>query len=692
MTTWRRDLEPSKAMRSAANRGLLILPVAAILAIGAYVASVSRSQVDKAPIQSVPTAATRMPTKGAALATANTAAPPTTLVAASDPPAALPERAPAASVAADPAAECRAVPQGSIGTAASRTPRDAAQLGLHWLECAALAWQKNQQCFGCHVQAQVLMGQSVALKHEYTVNLDALKTFAAFTRERQEPDGAWQNQAHFATAYAVMGLAFANDATGVRADPALLKGVDWLIAQQVGDGGMEGNNYDPPILQGRFLTSANAVVALAKAHEDTHEVRYRTAAERALAWIASATPQTTQDKTYKVLALARSGSAEQRRLVRPLVERLAMEQEADGGWKEDAELTGSNAYATGQVLYAFKQAGISIHSLVFTRGVRYLLQTQIHDSGTDKDGSWQARNTKSGRPSDFAPTMWAVIGLAGSFGMAETGGLQVVNAWLGDKPPARALEIVLDVSGSMRQPLGRSTRWQTALDVLREVIRKIPDDLDVGLRVYGHRESARSPATCTDTELLVPIGKLARARLLASVARLQPRGETPLIYSLLQTAEDFQGHGRASVILITDGEESCGGRPETVVERLRQSGIDVTLHIVGFALTAKAVEDQLATLAQATRGRFYGAQSREQLSQALALASIQSLPYEVLDVAGTKVAARETGLLAEELPPGQYRVVVNALGQQLQQRVVVERDKVTVVKVVLHGDKLALEM
>src|SRR5439155_5687457 len=119
-------------------------------------------------------------------------------------------------------------------------------------------------------------------------------------------------------------------------------------------------------------------------------------------------------------------------------------------------------------LYALKQAGISVSTPMFKRGVDYLLRTQVGDS-TTANGSWKAVHTSSQRKSDFAPTMWAVIGLAGSYGTEPVGALQVAKQQ-GGNPSARNLEIVLDVSGSMNTKLGEGTRWTTALGVLKNVI------------------------------------------------------------------------------------------------------------------------------------------------------------------------------------------------------------------------------
>ncbi len=51
------------------------------------------------------------------------------------------------------------------------SPREGAQRGLDWLQQAGPVWIKTNGCFGCHVQAQVLMGQAGSLKHGYRVNL-----------------------------------------------------------------------------------------------------------------------------------------------------------------------------------------------------------------------------------------------------------------------------------------------------------------------------------------------------------------------------------------------------------------------------------------------------------------------------------------------------------------------------------------
>jgi outer membrane protein OmpA-like peptidoglycan-associated protein len=288
-------------------------------------------------------------------------------------------------------------------------PRHAAQRGIEWLQTAAVAWQHANNCFGCHVQSQVAMGLVIAEKGKYVVNRPCLDELAGFVQKVQHDDGSFHNGMYaVATSFAGMALAYYADLTK-QTDPHLVKAAQWLLKQQDKTGAIPADHNEPPIDQGSIMTTANSVTSFHGTLQQTKDVRYARAAEKGLAAIASANPQTTQDKIYLILAFSSFSAGPRRKLVEKTVAQLKKEQRDDGGWAETAAMPGSNAYATGQVLYAFKQAGESIESEEFTKGVRFLLANQ------KPTGAWPSRNSQSGRPSEFAPTMWAVIGLAGSF-------------------------------------------------------------------------------------------------------------------------------------------------------------------------------------------------------------------------------------------------------------------------------------
>jgi hypothetical protein len=567
------------------------------------------------------------------------------------------------------------------------SPREAAQRGLDWLQQSAVNWAPPPNgCFGCHVQAQALMGQSIALKQGYRVSLPAMETLTALMRQQTTPQGrvGQQNEIVSAT-FGAMGYAEAAEASGRTSDRELLYTVDYLVGSQKPEGSIPfAANVDQPIMQGDIMLTSNALVGIKWAAAHARDPKYRQSADRALAFIAGSDALTTQDRVFKIVSLEHHGTPDQKRQAWSLVEELAAEQQHDGGWKESAKVDSSNAFATGQVLYAFKQAGVSVHSEMFRRGVDYLLKTQVSDTST-ANGAWQAVHTESVRKSTFAPTMWAVIGLAGAYGADPVGALQVMKQ--GDKAAGRNLEIVLDVSGSMNTALGEGTRWTTALQVLKDVVATLPEGLNVGLRAYGHRYSSKSAQTCQDTELLVPIGKLDRDRIAKATEQLKPRGETPLVRSVLKTVDDLKKAGGGSVILITDGEESCHGNTRSAAREVKTSGVKVTLNIVGFTLTGKQVESELGAFAGSTGGHYYGAQDGEQLSRAITMAALQRLPYDVVDKSGKVIATGETSELARELPPGEYRLRIEALDQKLEEPVTIVPDQTTTVNLGVEGER-----
>ena len=98
---------------------------------------------------------------------------------------------------------------------------------------------------------------------------------------------------------------------------------------------------------------------------------------------------------------------------------------------------------------------------------------------------------------------------------------------------------------------------------------------------------------------------------------------------------------------------------------LRASGLDIRLNIVGFALKDPKVQKDLSGFSQATGGLFYPADNGATLGDALMLAAVQSFPYAIYDATGRVVASGEAGRGGEQLPPGDYKVVVKAGSREL---------------------------
>jgi Mg-chelatase subunit ChlD len=217
----------------------------------------------------------------------------------------------------------------------------------------------------------------------------------------------------------------------------------------------------------------------------------------------------------------------------------------------------------------------------------------------------------------------------------------------------RAVELVVDASGSMWAQLGGRSKMSVAQEILDGALDWMPGDLSLALRVYGHQQP-REKRDCKDSQLLVPFGPESRERIREATASIQPRGQTPLGYSLEQVAADFGAfRGERAVVLVTDGIESCGGDPVAAARRLAQDSVAV--HVIGFGLGGED-EDQAAlrAIAEASGGRFLTAGSADELREALSVTV--GTAFRV-SRAGQVVAAGTLGTDETiRLPSGAYTV------------------------------------
>ena len=173
--------------------------------------------------------------------------------------------------------------------------------------------------------------------------------------------------------------------------------------------------------------------------------------------------------------------------------------------------------------------------------------------------------------------------------------------------------IVLDASGSMWGQIDGRPKLEIAREALGEVLGELPEGSEVGLMAYGHREKG----SCEDIELLVAPGPGTGPAIAKAANALQFKGKTPLSEAVRRAAAELRStEEKATVILITDGIETCNADPCALGTELEQSGVDFTAHVVGFGLS----EDegaQVACLAKATGGLYLAASDLQSLSDAL---------------------------------------------------------------------------
>lgn len=173
--------------------------------------------------------------------------------------------------------------------------------------------------------------------------------------------------------------------------------------------------------------------------------------------------------------------------------------------------------------------------------------------------------------------------------------------------------IVLDASGSMWGQIDGRPKLEIARETLGTVLSGMPGDLELGLMAYGHREKGN----CADIELVVPPARGTVDAIVEAAGRMRFLGKTPLSEAVRQAAEALRyGEEKATVIVITDGIETCNADPCALAGELERSGVDFTAHVVGFGLSREEGR-QVACLAENTGGRYIQARNASELSQAL---------------------------------------------------------------------------
>ena len=236
-------------------------------------------------------------------------------------------------------------------------------------------------------------------------------------------------------------------------------------------------------------------------------------------------------------------------------------------------------------------------------------------------------------------------------GKQEPGKIAVTPA-PGSKNVNGAVELILDASGSMLQKLGATRRIDIAKQTLTKLTSAtIPAGTPFALRVFG-----REVDSC-QTDLDVPVGPLNPVTVGARIAALNAKNgaKTPIGASLAKAADDLRSvQGEKLIVLITDGEETCGGDPAGEIDRLRKAGIGTRISIVGFALDDQQLAATFRRWSDLGGGAFFDAKDAAGLDRSLAAALRPG--FEVVNAQGQVLASGIVGGDAVSVPAGNHGV------------------------------------
>ena len=174
--------------------------------------------------------------------------------------------------------------------------------------------------------------------------------------------------------------------------------------------------------------------------------------------------------------------------------------------------------------------------------------------------------------------------------------------------------VVMDGSGSMWGQIEGVAKITIAQQVMGELMSTLPADLDLGLTVYGHRRKG----DCSDIETVVLPGPDTRAAITSAVNGISPKGKTPMADAVVAAAKALRHtEEAATVILVSDGIETCVPDVCVVAKELEATGVDFTAHVVGFDVTDPEALAQFQCMAEATGGKFLAAANADELGNAL---------------------------------------------------------------------------
>jgi Ca-activated chloride channel family protein len=184
--------------------------------------------------------------------------------------------------------------------------------------------------------------------------------------------------------------------------------------------------------------------------------------------------------------------------------------------------------------------------------------------------------------------------------------------------------IVFDASGSMsgNQVLGipnSRARIDEVRAALAQVLPSATRFRRVGLVTYG-------PGPYNQCNVKLEFKPIADATnpIMRVVNNLVPAGKTPLTQGVEEAAEALNFRSKPGVVVVvTDGEETCGRSPCQLAKQLHLTADRLTVHVIGFRYDGFSWTGggnsvmELMCLAETNNGLYIKANSEEELVEAL---------------------------------------------------------------------------
>lgn len=261
----------------------------------------------------------------------------------------------------------------------SNSVSDAINRSLPLLQRIGEPVRKLNKCTTCHNHS--LPAMTVAMARARGINVDNDIARNEFQHANQ-PNSGTNLPIFLGTGipdffpYQLIGLA----SERIEPNAAIDGMVHHVSTRQDPSGRFHGIDYRPPQEYTDITFTATALRAMQLHTLPGRAAEFKERIQRAARWLTAQSPRDTEEHALRLMGLAWVEVARPTR--DSAAKALIALQRPDGGWGQTAAITASDAYATGQSLFALHLAGVPATHAAYRRGVDFLLKTQR------KDGSW----------------------------------------------------------------------------------------------------------------------------------------------------------------------------------------------------------------------------------------------------------------------------------------------------------------
>jgi hypothetical protein len=348
------------------------------------------------------------------------------------------------------------VPVNTLAADHASDVKQTIERGLAFLAKDNLAWKVKRKCAECHHAPFTIWALNEGKKQGYAIDENALVEMTSWVLGKEylgkllaRPPKQEQSVLNEAPLLLALGIE-AGD-TNVARDglkqmlASVLRDQDrdgsWKLGIETGlplAGASTAMLHGAPLGQGPLLSASAlvpgrarsfrpigpspetlttlALLALSASQAPEMGKQGEMAREKALNWLRTikSDDDELQSAALRVVLWRRLGLPATE--WEPLVKRICSSRNADGGWGQTRGAK-SDAYATGQALYALAEAGMKPGDAMVRRAQTYLAKAQR------PDGSWtmasrailpSGTSSKNLEPITHAGSAWAVMGLARS--------------------------------------------------------------------------------------------------------------------------------------------------------------------------------------------------------------------------------------------------------------------------------------